>query len=223
VLYVLLGVVGMLGIIIGVALGFADQTVGGFVVGSIGAFLAAIGLIGFGVSENRKRRSPATRLQDEKAKEELAEREQQRLKQEAEEQARQQLEERRQTQLRDLQRIRKAIIAELQKLGESSSLTFAWGHTQGDNELREYRIMQGRFMVAFQHMNRRSGWSWPEGSIPSPPDNRGERAWDVTKPEDVNKAYLLLQPERYLVSLHLPDDPLELPEPGYVRWGSQGT
>jgi hypothetical protein len=103
---------------------------------------------------------------------------------------------------------------ELQKLGEGVSLIFAWGRIEDNNESREYRLMAGRFMVGFQHEHRRSGWRWPEGGIPTPPSDQGG-SWDPSKPEDVEKAYRLLQPERYLVPLHLPDDLLELPEPGY--------
>jgi hypothetical protein len=54
------------------------------------------------------------------------------------------------------------------------------------------------------------------GRHPTPPSDQGG-SWDPTKPEDIDKAYRLIYPERYLVPIHLPDDPLELREPGYFN------
>lgn len=213
--YIVSGCVGIVAVLVGVILGVNGEVVGGYIIGGAGGVLTAIGLVGFGVGQLRERRSPSRQLEEQKAREELNERTRRQREADAEAELRRKAEDRRKAQMRDLDRIRRAIIVELGKLGEGVSLIFAWGRLEGENESREYRAMGGRFMVGFQHDHRRSGWDWPEGGIPTPPSDQGG-SWDPSKPGDVDKAYGLLQPERYLVAIHLPDDPLELPEPGYL-------
>jgi hypothetical protein len=218
-LFIILGVAGLVVIGVGGLLWASGSALGGVLVGVVGAVLAAVGIIGFGVQRREDAARPARHLEDEQARDALAERERKRQEQAAQEAEAQRVEEHRAAQLRDLDRIRRAILAELGVLSELTWLGFHWGwEPEGVQERRSYRLEDGELRLSFGHDNVRSAWTWEEGSHPVA---AGDTA-DPTNADKVDDAYKLLQPERYLVPLHLSeDDQLELPAPGYVRYGRQ--
>jgi hypothetical protein len=100
-------------------------------------------------------------------------------------------------------------------------LKFQWGRTAETLEWHEYALFEDRglFNVLFQHNGVQGKYHWPEGGIPIPADAEGGTS-SPERPDDVEGAWALLQPERYLVCTNLPpDDQLELEEPGYTRHG----
>ncbi len=123
----------------------------------------------------------------------------------ADEQVRREREDLRQAQLRDLGRIRRAIIIELEKLEPGAWFEFSWGlGPEGTQERRLYQVdaLRGEFSIGFGHDGERMGWQWPRGGIPwRYKDNKPEHN-DPANPDDVDRAYRLFQPERYLVALH---------------------
>jgi hypothetical protein len=186
------------------------------------AFGGASIIAGFALSaiERIRKPTPSQVLQDEKAAEELAERQAQAAARAAEEALREQREskDRRLMLLRDLGRIRKAILLELEKLSPPEPLIFGWGGRQNTAEERRYWFEDDRFMLRLQHDGGGSTWDWPEGGLPQNPTRA--RPYDPANLDDVEAVYSLFQPERYVVAFHIPEDPLEGEEPGYGRFAA---
>lgn len=72
--YVVIGIVGLLAVVTGVVLGVLGYDMGGSIVGASGGILTAVGLIGFGLSRRREKRpSGSTGRPNEAAERDLAE------------------------------------------------------------------------------------------------------------------------------------------------------
>ena len=173
---------------------------------------AVLGLVLFLLN----RLSPASRVQQIKARRELDEiRETERQEQQRRRMA-EALERRREAQIRDLDKIRRAIIIELGKLSPGTGLFFGWGPAMdGRSERRFYRLDEDRLLLEFSVRGTGTSWVWEEGNIPRRNDTNPELSQN---PGSVDNAYRLIQPERYLVTKHLGEE-LELPDPGYAPHG----
>jgi hypothetical protein len=57
--------------------------------------------------------------------------------------------------------------------------------------------------MRLHHRQQGGAWVWPEGGVPY---EQGGRERNPAEPEDVEWAYALFQPERWLVREHLPSD-----------------
>jgi hypothetical protein len=205
--YIVVGILGVVVAVVGAGLLLNGISIGGGIVTATGVVLAAVGLIGFGVKERRERNSAVRRLEELEAQEQLAERHERQEKEEASRRAERETEDRRQAQLRDLDHIRRAIIAELQKVDSGVRIGFAWGI-----EERHYWMEGDELQLQFSHRGTSAGWVWEAGRFPA---QKGQFIPGVEDATAVNRGYQLIQPERYLVPLHLPGERLELPEPGY--------
>jgi hypothetical protein len=156
---------------------------------------------------------PSKRVADFKAKRELDEiREEVKAEQERERLERE-VEERRRAQLRDLDKIREAIVQELGRLAPGNWLTFGWGRTAGDQEMHRYSLVEGKLELDFEDQTGRTSWRWETGEFP----HRHDANSDIADARLVQRAYDAIQPERYL--LYITGERLELPDPGYKRYG----
>jgi hypothetical protein len=199
--------------LVGIAAGVWLMTTASLIAGGI---VAIVGILVGVLPPLLETLRPSEQLADEHAREELARREEQRRMAAEERERQRQIEERRLALLRDLDRMRRAIVAELGKLRPPEPLVFTWGGRSNTAEERAYWLEDGGLHVRFQHQGQGGQWDWPEGGLPSP---KSGRTYDVNEVADVELVYSLFKSERYLVAENLPEERLEGVDPGYFRFG----
>ncbi len=69
--YIVVGVLGLIGVAVGAGLAVAGQAAGAWISSAVGGLLTAVGVIGFGADQRRQRRSPSTELANREARERL--------------------------------------------------------------------------------------------------------------------------------------------------------